>query len=114
MLRLEIHGAVYTVVYEMPLARCCILSLLLVSPAHGVDRNGLLQQRVLGTAHGAGLLALPLVKGIAALVQRVHLRLVSACPAACWEISNLFSALVFVVVVLLDAVCQLAYDRDGI
>jgi hypothetical protein len=55
--------------YEIPLARCSILSLRVVRNA--VMWNVLqdsLEERIFRTAHGAGILSLFIVEGIATLI----------------------------------------------
>jgi len=61
------------------------------------------QQRSLWTAHGLRIVALTLVKGVAAFVECIDLGLSGPIVLSCWFNLYLLLAFAFIVVVLLDA-----------
>lgn len=108
-------------VYEMPLARCCILSLSPVSSSTMCRPTGH-TSRASTWDSSRCLPRCPAARKRHCSTRTTHppeagellSYSVPHSSRAGWEKTNLFSALVFIVVVLLYAVCQLAYYKDSI
>jgi hypothetical protein len=66
------------------------------------------EKRGFWTAHGAGIVAILLIEGITALVKGIDLGLVINIYGVrmLWTVPYFFSAFFFLVVCLLQAVCQ--------